>query len=182
LVKSCNQILKDSQQLLQEKNEVRLVNNQYLYSCDFESLYTNMDPYDTTRRLSHYLYAKTDLLKSELIDIKEFQAILKLIFSNNIFKFNDKFYLQQIGIPMGCKSGPAYANVYLHTLEYNYINRNPTMIYYRFIDDIFISMNETLDKEDLCRQFPKLKLNISEGEVVNFLDLNISHDRLKKEL
>ncbi len=141
-----------------------------------------MDPYDTTRRLSHYLYAKTDLLKSELIDIKEFQAILKLIFSNNIFKFNDKFYLQQIGIPMGCKSGPAYANVYLHTLEYNYINRNPTMIYYRFIDDIFISMNETLDKEDLCRQFPKLKLNISEGEVVNFLDLNISHDRLKKEL
>ena len=52
------------------------------------------------------------------------------------------------------------------------------MIYYRFIDDIFISSHAPLDKKDLSDQFPNLTLNIVEDTTVNFLDLNINYDDL----
>jgi hypothetical protein len=79
---------------------------------------------------------------------------------------------------MGCKCGPSLANMYLYTLEYKYINRNPQMIYLRFIDDIFIASPSELDKKELCGQFPNLTLNIVGNDTVNFLDLNISYDSI----
>jgi hypothetical protein len=50
------------------------------------------------------------------------------------------------------------------------------MIYYRFIDDIFISSHAQLDKNDLSDKFPNLTLNIVEDTTVNFFDLNMNYD------
>ncbi len=50
------------------------------------------------------------------------------------------------------------------------------MIYFRFIDDIFIASPSELDKQELCEKFPNLTLNIVGKDTVNFLDLNISYD------
>jgi hypothetical protein len=43
-IKSIKHILKDSQQLLQETNDLVFEDKLYLYSCDFESLYNNIKP------------------------------------------------------------------------------------------------------------------------------------------
>ena len=176
IVKSKNTILKDSQHLLQDLNDIKFYNKQYLYSCDFESLYTNMNPRHTIDSISAYLLKNTNMFETDLLDITGFRTILDLIFTMNIFRYKDKFYLQQIGIPMGCKCGPSLANMYLYTLENEFIHRNPQMLYYRFIDDIFISSHVPLNKKDLCDQFPNLTLNIVEGAKVNFLDLDINYD------
>jgi hypothetical protein len=182
LVKSINTILKDSQHLLQDMNKVCFNNKQYLYSCDFESLYTNMGPAHTIDSITEYLVNYTEILSSNLVNKHGFRTILDMIFTNNIFKFNDMFYLQQIGIPMGCKCGPSLANIYLYSLEHKYIDCHPSLIYYRFIDDIFIASPQVLDKNELCSQFPNLTLNIVEGEIINFLDLNINYDDSTKGL
>jgi hypothetical protein len=176
IVKSKNTILKDSQHLLQDLNDIKFYNKQYLYSCDFESLYTNMNPRHTIDSISAYLLKNTNMFETDRVDITGFRTILDLIFTMNIFRYKDKFYLQQIGIPMGCKCGPSLANMYLYTLENEFIHRNPQMLYYRFIDDIFISSHVPLNKKDLCDQFPNLTLNIVEGAKVNFLDLDINYD------
>jgi hypothetical protein len=135
-----------------------------------------MNPRHTIDSISAYLLKNTNMFETDLLDITGFRTILDLIFTMNIFRYKDKFYLQQIGIPMGCKCGPSLANMYLYTLENEFIHRNPQMLYYRFIDDIFISSHVPLNKKDLCDQFPNLTLNIVEGAKVNFLDLDINYD------
>jgi hypothetical protein len=48
-------------------------------------------------------------------NIKSFD--LNNIFYNNIFKYEKSFYLQKVGIAMGCICGPTVANLYLYALE-----------------------------------------------------------------
>ena len=137
-----------------------------------------MDPKNTIDSISEYLSVNTDVFETGIVDIHGFRVILDMLFTKNIFSFNDTYYIQQMGIPMGCKCGPSLANMDLYTLEYKYINRNPQMIYFRFIDDIFIASPSELDKKELCEQFPNLTLNIVGNDTVNFLDLNISFDSI----
>ncbi len=95
--------------------DAKFSDKQYLYSCDYESLYTNMDPKNTIDSISEYLAVNTDVFETGIVDTQGFRVILDMIFTKNIFSFNDTYYIQQIGIPMGCKCGPSLANMYLYT-------------------------------------------------------------------
>jgi hypothetical protein len=79
------------------------------------------------------------------MDLEAFKSILKFIFRCNIFSYSGLYFLQKIGIPMGCIAGPVIANIHIYILEKNWVVNNPNIIYYRFIDDIFIASPETLN-------------------------------------
>lgn len=176
-IQSIKHILRDSQQLLQETEEIRRIVKLFLYSCDFESLYTNIRP----DLIVDFLQYETDLLKRFKISARAVKTILKLIFTCNVFKFKNNFYLQLIGIPMGIKAGPVIANLYIYILEKKWLNMNPDIIYYRFIDDIFVATDKRLDLDLFKAEFLYLKLNIENEETVVFLDLEIKfHDLLGK--
>ena len=74
----------------------------FLYSCDFESLYTNINPIDAVRKITDYLEKE---FSSKHFNSKYFKIILELIFKNNIFIYDNKYFVQKIGLPMGCKCG-----------------------------------------------------------------------------
>ncbi len=44
-------------------SDIKFYSKQYLYSCDFESLYTNMNPNHTIDSISTYFLKKTDMFK-----------------------------------------------------------------------------------------------------------------------
>jgi len=181
-VKSIGHILKDSQQLLQETEFMRFKVKLHLYSCDFESLYSNIRPDHAIEVISNYIYSQTDLLRLYKLDLQAFKTILKLIFKCNIFSYNGLFFLQRIGIPMGCIAGPVIANTYIYILEKNWVINNPNLIYYRFIDDIFIASPESLNINEFKSIFLYLKLNIESSETVVFLDLEISFNSVSNKL
>ena len=165
-------VLKDSQDLLQRliKNKKR-VSQLYLYSCDFESLYTNIKPVDATDRICKYIN-DNNLIKTKNFDIVGFRSLLELIFTNNIFTFNGLYFLQKVGLPMGCKCGPTIANLYLYTYEINWLNVNNPICYGRFIDDIMVANESPLDIDNFKNNFNYLKLNIETGEKIKFFRFN----------
>jgi hypothetical protein len=173
MVNEISTILKDSQALLQTCVNLNYKEKLFLYSCDFESLYTNIDQKHLIRIISEYV---SDKLKSRHIDIIGFNTILSLILENNIFSFNKDFYLQIIGLAMGIICGPTLANLYVYLLEKHWLHINNPLVYGRLIDDIFIASIKELNYEDFVKQFHNLKLNICHNKVVNFLDLNINYD------
>lgn len=126
--------------------------------------------------MANFLHYRTNILKTYEIDLIGCLNLLELIFTCNIFKYNDRFYVQTIGIPMGCTCGPVVANLYLYILEEKWVNMNPDIIYFRYIDDTFTASKTKLNQNEIQNQFLYLKLNIIEEEEVTFLDLNISHD------
>ena len=82
---------------------------------------------------------------------------------------------------MGTSCGPSVANLYLYLMEKNWLEVNNPLVYYRFIDDIFI-IDKQLNKQELKDQFPNLTLNIVSDKKVQFLDLNIKINKIKNKL
>jgi hypothetical protein len=178
IIEQCDTIIKDSQELLQIGNNLEFKNDVFIYSGEFESLYPNIDPNDATAKISDFM--KKYLFNNIHVTIMGFIEILKLIFSNGTFIFNKKFYIQIIGLPMGCICGPTIANLYLFILEKHWVSINKNLIYKRFIDDIIIISITPVNLNDLRKQFIYLKLNIVCDKIVIFLDLKIKFDKSKK--
>jgi hypothetical protein len=83
---------------------------------------------------------------------------------------------------MGGICSPRVANLYLYIIEIKWSGLYSCILYNRFIDDIFILSKNKINKSELDNHFGYLKLNIVEDESVNFLDLNISFDKITKTL
>ena len=181
-IQKISHILKDSQQLLQIGQELKSKLRLFLYSCDFESLYTNIKPQHAIELISNYLYYNTKILEQFNIDLIGFRTILELIFTCNIFSFRNDFYLQRIGLPMGCICGSSVANIYIYILELKWLNLNPERLYYRFIDDIFIGSKDLIDEVNFKSNFLYLNLNIVRNDKVAFLDLEISFNLITNKL
>jgi hypothetical protein len=108
-------------------------------------------------------------------------SLLFLFFENKIFNFKSKFFIQIKGAPMGCVCGPSLANLYLYILELKWLTIHKPLIYYRFIDDIFLVLEYPLDFENFESFFVYLKLSLAPGDKVNFLDLFISFNNFLKK-
>jgi len=172
IIKLTESYIQDSQNLLQNSKNMFFPSNCSLFSCDFESLYSNID-------LDDALFVICDFMKNKInskhLNIKALYNFLKLIFENNYFIFNKKYYRQLNGIAMGTKAGPSIANIYVYILEKSFLNIHRPLFYVRFIDDIFIITLSNFDISILPTFFKNLNLIISEkSKICNFLDLTIS--------
>jgi len=178
-VKTSTSYLQDSQNLIQITESMSFPKDSKLYSCDFEGLYTNID-------LGHALLIITDFIidnfESSYITTFGFREILKIVFENNIFSFNKKFYKQIRGIAMGSKCGPSIANIYISLLEKNFLTIHKPLLYVRFIDDIFTILRQSFDINILLNNFLYLKLNLVTSKKVVFLDLTIELSQINGSL
>ena len=73
---------------------------------------------------------------------------------------------------------PSLANTFVSHLEKHWYYINKPIVYVRFIDDILLINNSEINLIDFSNQFDNLKLNITSGTSVNFLDLQISLNNL----
>lgn len=144
-VKNCDSYIQDSQNLIQKSSKKFFPTGSFLATCDFESLYSNIDHNDCLKVIGDFL---KDKLISDHINITGFIRILKLILDNNYFSFDkSNFYFQKLGIAMGSKCGPSIANIYVYCYEKLWLNIHRPLFYARYIDDIFIVVEnlEVLD-------------------------------------
>ena len=178
-VKNNPSYIQDSQNLIQITKNIKFPANAKLYSCDFEGLYSNIDLKHALIVISEFI---TTNFESSLITSTGFYTCLKLVFENNIFKYNKRHFKQIIGIAMGSKSGPSIANIYIWILEKNFLSLYDPFLYVRFIDDIFIIVDVNFDICILVNTFLYLKLNIVTSDKVIFLDLEINLDKITGEL
>ena len=171
--------IQDSQNLLQHTVNLTFNYDVNIYSCDFESLYTNID-------LDSALILITDFMKDKLISkhikIEGFHKILQIVLLNNFFSFNKCIYRQKRGVAMGAICGPNIANIFIYILETKFLNIHRPFLYKRYIDDILIIVNIFFNIDIIKEFFPGLKLNIECGTYINFLDLKINFCNLSRSL
>jgi hypothetical protein len=93
---------------------------------------------------------------------------------------NGKFYIQNIGIPMGAVLSPCLANIYLGVME-KFIESVPEILFYtRYVDDVLLLSNFTESQmEEFINKLQSsfhLTLTASANSLsVNFLDMKISY-------
>ena len=175
-VNSSESFILDSQNLIQKLEKLHVSNEYTLLTGDFTSLYSNINHNDCLNMFCDFFKDKLD---NEHIDIISFKTFLNIILKNNFFTYNNKYYLQILGIAMGSICGPSIANIFVYLYEKKWLYIHKPLVYLRFIDDIFIIFLKHLNVvNSLLNAFGSLKLNVEVNNKVHFLDLEISIDEL----
>ena len=176
-----NYNIKNAYQLKEQIQHIPIEEDDMLISLDVVSLFTNVPTYLAIKIIIkkwETIKNHTDIPKNQFIHILEF--CLK---DNNYFKFNNKIYSQNYGMPMGNPLSPIIAGIVLddlleYTLE-NLITQNIHVKYItKYVDDFFAIIKQK-DKANIVKEFNyyhnKLKFTLEEEQHnrLNFLDTTI---------
>ena len=144
-----------------------ITDNHILVTWDVVGLYTNIPHDDGLQSLEESLNSRhnPDVPTEFLV------KLMDIILRNNLFKFHDQLYRQEIGCAMGIKPAPSYADIFMaRRLDQRIINlaekykncsENPLLIFKRFLDDIFsIFRGTTKDLHKLFTEMNKLHKSI----------------------
>ena len=83
-------------------------------------MYTNIPHSDGKQSVLYYLQNNPDnYTRPEQPTPDVLVELIDIVLKNNVFEFNNKYYLQIQGTAMGTKMAQAYANVFMGKLEEN---------------------------------------------------------------
>ena len=153
-----------------------------LASLDVTSLFTNVPVTKCLESLTTHLKEKVNTPLPLPID--KIIKICTLCTNLNFFQFEDSFYKQTSGLPMGSPLSPVLACLYLETLEsgpFEYIiPRNSH--YFRYIDDVLFLHPQNVNIPNLVKSLSSVEPSINftfETEYnhrLPFLDILIHKD------
>ena len=112
------------------------------------------------------------------------RTMLQFILNHNIFQFNARTYKQIMGVAMGTRMAPTFANLFMADVEEDLFHRASTrfprlLLWMRYIDDIFLlwpgSPQQLCDFVDFLNTgHPTINLTLQYNmQSIDFLDINI---------
>ena len=176
--KICNTTVINS---LDFKEKIQRINHDHkiIASFDIKSLFTNIPIDECINLLSHELH---NLNIDIPIPIDVFLKLLKLAVTNCYFSFNDRFYIQKTGLPMGSPLSPILANIFLEFYERDKLSsvldfdRNTWL---RYVDDVFVILPNTTNIPQLIEQInslhPSIQFTFEQEQNLSlpFLDIHV---------
>eukprot|EP00794_Sanderia_malayensis_P002763 gene2763-3196_t len=102
---------------------------------DVKSLYTCIPHADGLTSLKYFLEKRPN----DNPPANTLLRLAELVLNDNIFSFDDKYYLQESGVAMGSKLGPSYACLFVghqEQLIFNTYNGPIPCLFERYMDDI----------------------------------------------
>ena len=192
------------QSLIAPFNRVGSIRN--LRTYDFSTLYTNIPhtllkkqmkwvikhAFQLTKKKGISVYNNdarwTDDPKKGTVHIDE-KLLIQLtnwLIANNFVMFGDKCFRQVVGIPMGTDCAPFLANLFLFSLEFQWIHKQNKLKKFhlvrkfiscgRYIDDLLMINNDDSMLAVMADIYPKelvLVPDDSDGLSTSFLDLQL---------
>ena len=143
-----------------------------LLSLDVKSLFTNI-PVDEAIEVVRTHSTGSNPTFSLPINSEIFCEVLKLCTSFNQFSFQDKYYRQIAGVPMGSSLSPPMANIYMdHFTEFLLedipVDLRPTL-WLRYVDDIFCCFRDTTKLDEFLAKLntirPTIKFTVELSEL-----------------
>ena len=175
-------ILKDSLSLVKILEKTKFNLKSFLFTVDFESLYTNIPVLDAIEIMKKLVFQFQNVIPNAHFVIE----LLDIVLKNSLMTFDKEYFQQIFGIIMGTNLAPILANLYLAMLQEELKKKCvhdkklkwPT-IFLRFIDDGFgIMEGNKKDVKYWIDQFNSLRETIkidkwSFGNHVEYMDLYI---------
>ena len=120
-----------------------LEDDHILVTWDVTGLYNNILHEEGLESMEQALNSRTN----PEIPTDYLVKLMRVILENNLFRFNEELWRQEVGCAMGTKPAPSYADIFMAkkiddkiiSLAQNYSRhgKSPIEIFKRFLDDIF---------------------------------------------
>ena len=180
LVQRLPSFIKDSMEFIKLVTTTSIPQNSTLVSIDVSSLYTNIPHRDGIEACIHALNndQNPDPLRPPVEILTE---MLNIVLKNNVIEFNGDFFLQLQGTAMGTKMAPAYANLFMGSIEprLQTLGLDKIHTWKRYIDDIFViwlGSNEELTTfiSKINQVHPTIKFTYEHSDSeLTFLDVTV---------
>lgn len=179
--------IKNSMDLKNKLQDIKLDDDDILVSFDVVSLFTNIPIYLAIKNI---LDKWTTLAGITKISRKQFLQLLQFcVTKNNYFTFDEKIYLQMNGMPMGNPLSPTIADIVLDTLLDDVITELRLKNIHikcltKYVDDIFAIIKKSDEKiilETLNNYHNKIKFTIEKEQngKIAYLDMLIIKNNKK---
>jgi len=187
--------VRNSIEVIDKLNGLKIEYNEVMLSFDVISMFTNI-PIDKTLKIIENMYDEKIKCNTVIKNRSMFIEGLKLCLEYSYFLFNNNFYRQMNGLPMGGSLSTNISGIYLNDLIKNAINKTgitPKFLV-KYVDDILVIMkkNEVEVFLKCLNSFSKSIQFTTEFEInnmINFLDItlirkdtNLSTKWYKKEI
>ena len=178
--------IKNTGQLIQELQKIKINPNIKIISLDIENMYTNIPIQETLNIIKSQM--ESLLIENDII--QQTIGLLNTALKQNYFSFNSEFFQQIDGLPMGSPLSSLLADIFLQHLETTHIQRlkdKHNILYYgRFVDDIIIIYENPADiSSNILQSFNdihekiKYTLEVENGNTLNFLDITVRRHQTK---
>jgi hypothetical protein len=154
-----------------------------LTTIDVESLFTRIPQ----PKLLTIVEEQLKLIGLDEETRQQYLKYIQVIATLNIFRANDIFYLQTIGLAMGGSLSGALANIYLGVLEKEVLQNENILLFNRYMDDILLisTFSETelyLFIENLQEIYQLPLTETHNSFSVTFLDMKIIYSHKLHQL
>ena len=109
LAKLQKSYFQDSYKLKKELDLQEIPSNAHLFICDEISMYTNIKTGAAIHRIGQFALENREHLNVPPVVLMD---TLRLLMTNNVFQFGDKFWLQKVGTAMGAPPAPPWATIF----------------------------------------------------------------------
>ena len=127
--------VKNSFEFIKKIKNKSISKNHRVISLDVKSLYTNVGK----QRFIQALEKRAHLINSRCkIPLNEIIEATELLMDNTSFQFNNKFYTQIFGTPMGSSISGLFADLVMEDLETECLRKLSfaPAFYFRYVDDV----------------------------------------------
>ena len=172
--------VKNSYDFIEEIRHLKLHDNHRLISLDVQNLFPSI-PIPLAMDILTHLTMNDDSFDNRCkISKTLFLRWLEFTLSHTAFRFQDKFFEQVVGLPMGAPISVIVANIVMRSIEQKALDQlvNRPLTYKRFIDDLFLIVEK--DDIDSCFHIfdsihPAFKFTLEEEQdkALPFLDVLI---------
>ncbi|XP_044756970.1 uncharacterized protein LOC123315369 [Coccinella septempunctata] len=173
--------IKNSFHLKKSLKDIKIQNNQRLYSLDVKSLYTNI-PIDLAIQA---IENKWEIISQHTkIPKEKFIETIQFIMNNSYFQYKNNFYKQTKGVAMGNPLSSPIAQLVMEFIEEKIMRQYQTSFYKRYVDDSFLittpsEMNEILHHFNNIHDSLEFTLEEEINNRLNFLDMTFVRENEK---
>jgi hypothetical protein len=172
--------IRDSTDIILKLQNISLPPNALLAAIDIKAMYTNINHQMAIKHASEAYDSSKIKYGMNKPPTEYISKLISLVLENNTFKFAGLNYKQKIGLAMGSPVSCSLANISLHPLELEFLEKaNNILCFFRYLDDIIListdnrdDLNQNIDLLNDLHPDLKFTAEISNSGI-NFLDIHI---------
>lgn len=140
-IPNCHHVVENSTQMINKIENTTFSSSCLLCTLDVKSLYMRIPQEEGIQTVLDRIYSSTSPPKYPRPFVHQ---LLKFILTDNIFSFSNHMFRQKLGVAMGTRCAPNFANIFMAALEENLLasrtsqNLPVPSIWLRYIDDIIL--------------------------------------------
>ena len=172
--------VKNSKEFVEQLKEVSLSASDKMVSFDVVSLFTKVPVADAIEVVCEKLSSDGTLADRTELSVTTIRRLMEACLECRYFQYQNEFYVQREGAPMGLSLSVVLANAYMEGLEEKLLTSSPLKpaIWRRYVDDTWVlwqhgddALAEFLNRMNRIHESIQFTMEAETGGKLPFLDV-----------